>query len=181
MFSGKTSALLDEAEAELRRGGDVALLVPEVDDRHGRGVVASHDGRSLASPRVLTVVAPAGPADLSLVPPVSLALVDEAQFWHRTLAREARRLADRPGGPRVVVAGLDVDYLRRPFETTAAVAELADAVVRRFARCTGAAGGGECGAPAALTARLVGGAARVLVGGAGVYAPRCHRCHGGVP
>ena len=80
----------------------------------------------------------------------------------------ASRLADL--GKRVVVAGLDQDYLGRPFDPMPTLMALAEEVVKTRAICV------LCGAPASRTQRLVASKERVVVGAAGMYEARCRRC-----
>ena len=78
------------------------------------------------------------------------------------------RLADL--GKRVVVAGLDQDYLGRPFEPMPALMAIAEEVTKTRAICV------RCGASASRTQRTVASEERVVVGAAGMYEARCRRC-----
>ena len=69
----------------------------------------------------------------------------------------ANTLADR--GVRVIVAGLDQDYVGRPFEPMPQLLAVAEYVDKTLAICM------QCGAPANRTQRLVAATDRVVVGG----------------
>ena len=77
-------------------------------------------------------------------------------------------LAD--AGKRVIVAGLDQDYLGRPFEPMPQLLAIAEYITKTLAICV------VCGSPANHTQRLVAGSDRVLLGAHGTYEARCRRC-----
>jgi thymidine kinase len=70
----------------------------------------------------------------------------------------------------VIVAGLDQDYLGRPFDPMPALMAAAEEVTKTRAICV------RCGSPASRTQRLVASNERVVVGASGVYEARCRRC-----
>ncbi len=78
------------------------------------------------------------------------------------------KLANR--GKRVICAGLDQDYLGRPFEPMPQIMAIAEYVTKTLAVCV------RCGAPANRSQRLLGEGTRVLVGAGEAYEPRCRRC-----
>ena len=94
--------------------------------------------------------------------------LDEVQFFDAGIVDVASRLADL--GKRVIAAGLDQDYLGRPFEPMPALMAAAEEVTKTRAICI------RCGAPASRTQRLVDSKERVVVGAAGLYEARCRRC-----
>ena len=77
-------------------------------------------------------------------------------------------LADR--GKRVIVAGLDQDYLGKPFEPMPQLLAIAEYITKTLAICM------VCGNPANHTQRLVASEDRVLLGTQGTYEARCRRC-----
>ena len=94
--------------------------------------------------------------------------VDEAQFFDAGLIAAAGRMADQ--GKRVIVAGLDKDYLGKPFEPMPQLMAIAEYIEKTLAVCM------RCGKPANCTQRIVENAHRVLVGSTGKYEARCRRC-----
>lgn len=80
----------------------------------------------------------------------------------------AYQLARR--GVRVIVAGLDQDYLGKPFEPMPQLLAIAEYITKTLAICM------VCGAPANHTQRLVASSERVLVGAQGTYEARCRQC-----
>jgi thymidine kinase len=96
--------------------------------------------------------------------------IDEAQFFDEGLVSVASELADR--GVRVIVAGLDQDFLRRPFGPMPALLALAEFVDKMHAICV------VCGLPAHFTQRTAGGSELVQVGDTDSYEARCRVCYG---
>ena len=94
--------------------------------------------------------------------------IDEGQFFDANLPAACNRLADR--GKRVIVAGLDQDYLGRPFEPMPQLLAIAEYITKTLAICV------VCGDPANHTQRLVASSDRVLVGATGLYEARCRHC-----
>jgi thymidine kinase len=96
--------------------------------------------------------------------------VDEAQFFDDLIPFVTAAADGR--GQTVIVAGLDGDFARRPFGALLALVPHAETVTRLAASCA------WCGADAAFSVRVKGGAAgeTVVVGGAESYAPAC-RAH----
>lgn len=164
MFSGKSEELirrLTRAKIARRR---VQVFKPRLDDRYSEVEVVSHGGLRL------TALAVATSAEvLSLTTDrTEVVGVDEAQFFDAGIVEVVSRLADL--GKRVVVAGLDQDYLGRPFEPMPALMAIAEEVTKTRAICV------RCGAPASRTQRTVASEERVVVGAAGMYEARCRRC-----
>jgi thymidine kinase len=94
--------------------------------------------------------------------------IDEAQFFDRGIIDVAQQLADR--GVRVLIAGLDQDYLGRPFHPMPELLAIAEEVTKVHAVCT------QCGAEASRSQRLISDAGTVLVGGSESYEARCRGC-----
>jgi thymidine kinase len=94
--------------------------------------------------------------------------IDEGQFFDMELPAACNTLADR--GKRVIVAGLDKDYLGKPFDPMPQLLAIAEYITKTLAICM------VCGNPANHTQRLVASADRVLLGAQGTYEARCRRC-----
>ena len=74
-------------------------------------------------------------------------------------------------GKRVIVAGLDQDYLGRPFDPLPQLMAVAEEVTKTLAICA------RCGNPANRTQRLTASEERIVIGAADVYEARCRRCY----
>ncbi|MFP5287781.1 MAG: thymidine kinase, partial [Thermoanaerobaculia bacterium] len=94
--------------------------------------------------------------------------IDEAQFFDLELVELVSELADR--GLRVIVAGLDLDYLRRPFGPMPQLLALAEYVDKMHAVCI------RCGAPAHYSQRIAGSGEQLLIGDTEKYEARCRSC-----
>lgn len=164
MFSGKSEELirrLTRAKIARRR---VQVFKPRIDSRFSEVEVVSHGGLRL------TAHAVAGSAEIldRTDPRTEVVGIDEAQFFDNGIVEVVTRLADL--GKRVIVAGLDQDYLGKPFDPMPALMAEAEEVTKTRAICI------RCGAPASRTQRLVDSRERVVVGAAGLYEARCRRC-----
>ena len=95
--------------------------------------------------------------------------IDEAQFFDSDLVELVNHLADL--GLRVIVAGLDQDYLRRPFGPMPGLLAIAEYVDKMHAVCV------RCGAPAHYSQRIAGGEDQLQVGDVESYEARCRRCY----
>jgi thymidine kinase len=94
--------------------------------------------------------------------------IDEGQFLGMELVDVVTRLADM--GKRIIIAGLDTDYLGRPFHPMPELLAIAEDITKTLAICM------QCGNPAKHTQRLVASEALIVVGAAGMYEARCRRC-----
>jgi thymidine kinase len=169
MFSGKTDELINRFERALAQGTSVVAMKPARDGRHLPDRIVSHSAREIPARSVGSV------DDVrSLGASSELVLIDEIQFFEPALAVSLTSLRNQ--GVEIVAVGLDRDFRRAEFETTAQIVRDASSVVRLIGTCS------RCGGEASLTQRLIGGtpapldAPRLLVGDAGLYEPRCEPC-----
>jgi thymidine kinase len=168
MFAGKTRSLIERVRGAAAAGRDAVAAKPHVDTRFGSHELASHDGARY--PAVMVSSASELRAAASAADVLG---VDEAQFLSLELVDVLHELAART---EVVAAGLDLDFRGQPFPATALLAEFSDRVDRLTSTCT------RCGGYATMTQRWVDGAPAelddsvILLGGPGVYEPRCPTC-----
>jgi len=94
--------------------------------------------------------------------------IDEGQFLGEGLVPVCTKLADL--GKRVIVTGLDTDFLGRPFEPIPRLLAVAEEITKLLAICV------QCGNPAVHTQRLVASEELIVVGAGGMYEARCRRC-----
>lgn len=159
MFSRKTEELLVELHRYQIAKMTVKLFKNKLDNRYGDGVV-SHDGRSMPA------IAVSGSQEImGASAGADVIGVDEAQFFDEGLLNVVEKLADEE--KRVILAGLDKDYMGRPFGPMPQLLAVADEVVKLSAVCS------VCGAPATFTVRLSNSSDEILIGGFGIYEPRC--------
>ncbi|MGE5234386.1 MAG: thymidine kinase [Acidobacteriota bacterium] len=165
MFSGKSEELVRRLRRALIARQRVQVFKPRLDDRHDPSRLVTRDNRELAA----RSVASSGALREALEPDVEVVGIDEAQFFDTGLVDLVGELAD--SGLRVIVAGLDQDYLRRPFGPMPAILALAEYVDKMHAVCV------VCGAPAHYSQRIAGGGEQVQVGDTESYEARCRRCY----
>jgi len=164
MFSGKTEELIRRLKRARIARQRVQIFKPGVDDRYSQEHVTSH-----SQDRVEASVVGSSEELLRLVDDrTEVVGIDEVQFFDAGIVDVIDKLANR--GKRVIVAGLDQDYLGRPFEPVPQIMAIAEHVTKTLAVCV------RCGAPANRSQRLVSGDGRVLVGATESYEPRCRRC-----
>ncbi len=165
MFSGKSEELVRRLRRAVIARQRVQTFKPRVDDRHPPEVLVTRDNRQVAA----VTVTSAGALEAALEEGVQVVGIDEAQFFDAPLVEVVMRLADR--GVRVVVAGLDQDYLRRPFGPMPAILALAEHVDKMHAICV------RCGGTAHYSQRIGGGDEQVQVGDTECYEARCRDCY----
>jgi thymidine kinase len=163
MFSGKTEELIRRVRRAQFAKLHVELYKPSLDRRYDDEAIVSHNEQSIQS----TPVDSAAQITL-LCGSARVVGIDEAQFFDEQLLDVCVELAQQ--GKRVIVAGLDQDYLGRPFGPIPSLMAVAEFVTKLHAICV------VCGAPANHSQRLVAGDAQVMLGAKDVYEPRCRRC-----
>jgi thymidine kinase len=164
MYSGKTEELIRRLRRAQIARQRVAIFKPTIDDRFGRDQLVSHSELRIPSRAVKTAK-----DVLRYAHEAQVIGIDEGQFLGPDLVKVCERLARR--GKRVIVAGLDQDYLGKPFEPMPQLLAIAEYITKTLAICV------VCGNPANRSYRKKRRTARVVVGGADLYEARCRRCY----
>ena len=164
MFSGKSEELIRRIRRAQIARQKVQIFKPRIDDRFAAHQIVSHSDMKMPS----QVVSSAHEILERFEEGTEVVGIDEGQFFDAALVQVVGTLADR--GVRVIVAGLDQDYMGRPFEPMPHLLAVAEYVDKALAICM------RCGAPANRTQRLVAATDRVVVGGAQEYEARCRHC-----
>ena len=164
MFSGKSEELIRRLRRAQIARRKVQIFKPKIDNRYGDGHIISHSDMRIASEDL------ASSRDLldRVLPDTEVVGIDEGQFFDVELPAVCNTLADQ--GRRVIVAGLDQDYLGKPFEPMPQLLAIAEYITKTLAICM------VCGNPANHTQRLVASQERVLLGAQGAYEARCRHC-----
>lgn len=165
MFSGKSEELVRRLRRALIARQSIQVFKPRTDTRSDAQVLVTRDNRELAAHSVIDT------AELRrlLEPEVEVVGIDEAQFFDHDLVELVTELADR--GVRVIVAGLDQDYLRQPFGPMPEILAMAEFVDKMHAVCV------RCGELAHYSQRIAGGGEQVQVGDCEAYEARCRDCY----
>jgi thymidine kinase len=164
MFSGKSEELIRRLRRAQIARQKVQIFKPSVDSRYAEDHIISHSEMRIPSENLISS------RDLleRVLAGTEVVGIDEGQFFDAELPAVCSTLADQ--GKRVIVAGLDQDYLGKPFEPMPQLLAIAEYITKTLAICM------VCGAPANRTQRLVASSERVVVGGQGTYEARCRRC-----
>jgi len=164
MFSGKSEELIRRLRRAQIARQQVQIFKPLLDNRFDEDHIVSHSEMRIRSENVRS--------SKELVARVhddtEVVGIDEGQFFDSDLPAACNALANK--GKRVIVAGLDQDYLGRPFEPMPQLLAVAEYITKTLAICV------VCGDPANHTQRLVASSDRVLVGASGLYEARCRHC-----
>ena len=164
MFSGKSEELIRRLRRAQIARQRVQIFKPAIDDRFATDQIVSHGEMRIPSLAVRT----ARELLEAVAPDTEVIGIDEGQFFDQELPMVCDTLANQ--GKRVIVAGLDQDYLGKPFEPMPQLLAIAEYITKTHAICM------VCGNPANHTQRLVVSGDRVLVGAQGMYEARCRVC-----
>lgn len=164
MFSGKTEELIRRLKRAQIAQLKVEIFKPQVDQRYDEDSIVSHDANAIRS----TALHNARQLEF-MVEEVDVVGIDEAQFFDLELVPVVNRLAER--GIRVIIAGLDMDFLGQPFEPIPQLMAVADTVTKVQAICV------SCGALALYSHRTSKESKRVVLGASENYQPLCRSCY----
>jgi len=128
MFSGKTEELIRRMRRAEFAKMKVEIVKPRIDNRYHEENVVSHNQTSIRS----TVVDHSSQL-LLLTGDVEVIGIDEAQFFDDGLPEVCNQLANQ--GIRVIIAGLDMDYMGRPFGPMPQLLAIAEFVTKVHAIC----------------------------------------------
>ncbi|RYU80807.1 thymidine kinase [Hymenobacter persicinus] len=163
MFSGKTEELIRRLNRAKIARQRVEIFKPALDTRYHELDVVSHNANSIRSTPI-----PIAQEMLLLAGSCDVVGVDEAQFFDESLVDVCVQLANR--GSRVIVAGLDMDFLGKPFGPMPALMAVAEYVTKVHAVCV------CCGEIASYSFRITASESKILLGETDSYEARCRPC-----
>lgn len=164
MFSGKTEELIRRLRRAQFAGLKVEIFKPSLDKRYSEIRVVSHDDKSIVSTPVDNAS-----SILLLAGECNVVGIDEAQFFDNSITDVCNTLADN--GIRVLIAGLDMDFMGNPFGPMPALLAIAEYVTKVHAICM------RCGTLANYSYRKSEEAQVVLLGEQNIYEPLCRNCY----
>jgi len=164
MFSGKTEELIRRLKRVEFAQQKLLLFKPAIDNRFHEEQVVSHKGSSLEAIPVTDSA-----EILKHWKKERIVAIDEAQFFDASLVRVCTDLAKQ--GVRVIIAGLDMDYLGKPFGPMPDLLCIAEYVTKVHAICV------SCGNLAQYSHRTTKDEGQVLVGAVEKYEPLCRSCY----
>ena len=163
MFSGKTEELIRRLNRAKIARQRIQIFKPALDKRYHEENIVSHNDNSIRSIPVQTSL-----EILDRAENCEVVGLDEAQFFDEKIVEVCTLLAD--SGKRVIVAGLDMDYMGKPFGCMPQLMSIAEYVTKVHAICM------VCGEVASHSYRLSPSNERVLLGETDLYEARCRRC-----
>jgi len=165
MFSGKSEELIRRVTRYGIARVPVQTFKPLIDTRYAEAEVVSHSNLSTAA----TPVADSEELLRSVEDRTVVVGIDEGQFFDEGLLDVVMLLAG--AGKQLIVAGLDLDYLGRPFEPIPSLMLRAEYVTKTLAVCH------RCGGPGLFTQRVIKSDELVVLGATDAYEARCRRCY----
>ncbi len=164
MFSGKSEELIRRLRRARIARKRVQVFKPTMDNRYSLDEIVSHGDQRMKS----EVVNSAKEILQKLDWRSQVVGVDVSNFFGPDILEVTAQIAD--AGKQVIVAGLDTDFMGRPFPPMPDLLCLAESITKTLAICM------RCGNPAKHTQRLVESDDLIVVGAAGMYEARCRRC-----
>ena len=164
MFSGKTEELFRRLRRAQFANQSILLVKPSLDERYASQDVVSHVGQSWAAVRCQNAN-----EIMEKWQGEHIVAIDEAQFFDAAIISICTSLANQ--GARVIIAGLDMDYLGQPFGPMPQLMAIAEYVSKVHAVCV------DCGNLAHFSYRTVAQKEQVLVGAIEKYKPLCRSCY----
>ena len=165
MFSGKSEELIRRMTRYQIARIPVQTFKPSLDDRYATNEVVSHSSMSVEAQPVADSEALLKAVDER----TEVVGIDEGQFFDDGLVAVVRQMA--AAGIKVIVAGLDQDFLGRPFEPIPTLMLKAEYVTKALAVCH------RCGGAGMYTQRLSDSDELVVLGAQDSYEARCRRCY----
>jgi thymidine kinase len=164
MFSGKSEELIRRLRRARIARQKVQVFKPKIDDRYSKAEIVSHSDMRHDS----IVVDTADELLKHIEHDTQVIGVDEGQFFDAELVNAVNFLAKQ--GKRVIIAGLDQDYMGKPFEPMPQLLAIAEFITKTHAICV------KCGETANYSQRTFESEELVEVGASGKYEARCRRC-----
>jgi thymidine kinase len=171
MFSGKSEELIRRLKRAQLAKRSVLSFKHSFDNRSHIEYVVSHNGNKL---KAIPINNPSNILEL-ISTEVEVIGIDEVQFFPEEIVNVICMLVEQ--GKRIVIAGLDLTFNRRPFGPMPLLLAIADNVSKLKAICM------ECGKEAHFTQRLVNNKPAqfddptVVIGAEEHYQARCRDCH----
>lgn len=163
MFSGKTEELIRRLNRALLAHQHVEIFKPEVDKRYDKVKIVSHKSNSIPSTPVHFA------SDILLrVGNCEVVGIDEAQFFDEEIVNVADQLANQ--GKRVIIAGLDMDFMGRPFKPMDSLMAIAEYITKVHAVCM------KCGSVASYSHRRTKSEQTIVLGEKDIYEALCRSC-----
>ena len=163
MFSGKTEELIRRIQISEIAEPNVKVFKPKVDNRYAEDEIVTHSKVSIKC-----VSVESSSELFRMARNSKIVGIDEAQFFDEGIIKVCNDLANI--GIRVIVAGLDMDFLGNPFGPMPNLMAEADYLDKLRAICT------KCGSPASNSQRITQESEKIVLGELDKYEARCRGC-----
>ena len=163
MFSGKTQELIRRLKRLKVAKKNFIVFKPAIDIRYKKNKIVSHNQDSINATVVNNI------AEIqNLISDEEVIAIDEAQFFDETLISLCNDLANK--GKRIIVCGLDMDYLGVPFGIMPSLMAISDSITKLHAICS------DCGDTANYSYRKSIDQDRIVIGEKDEYKALCRVC-----
>jgi len=161
MFSGKTEELINRIKSSNK---SFKVFKPDLDSRNKKNIIESHskleiEATTISNPNEI----------LKYKNKFDIIGIDEAQFFSHDIVNICNILAN--SGVRVIVAGLDMDYMGKPFGPMPFLMAIAEDVIKVHAVCS------ETGDPALYSYRRVENNETIMIGEKKEYNPLSRKAY----
>jgi len=164
MFCGKTEELIRRLKRALIAKKNVSIFKPQIDNRYSANHIVSHNNNSIESKTIKNIN-----EILKLSKDSDVIGIDESQFFSNKIIDLSDKLANQ--GKRVIIAGLDKDFLGNPFGPISQLLSKAEYITKLYAICM------QCGKKAFFSKRITEENERIIVGEKDKYEARCRECY----
>ena len=164
MFSGKSTELLNRLNANT---GKYLLIKPKIDTRYDVNNVMTHSGKKNSA-----IVVNSVSEIFSKLENVKVLGIDEAQFFSNNIIKDCQIVKNL--GLRIIIAGLNKDYLNKKFNSVDGLIKIADSITNLYAICN------KCTSPATCSHRITHQKTKILLGHKDYYEPLCKKCYDNV-
>ena len=163
MFSGKTQELIRRLKRLKVAKKKFKVFKPAIDIRYKKNKIVSHNKDSINATVVNNI------AEIqNLISDEEVIAIDEAQFFDETLISLCNDLANK--GKRIIICGLDMDYLGVPFGIMPSLMAISDSITKLHAICS------DCGDTANYSYRKSIDQDRIVIGEKDEYKALCRVC-----
>ena len=163
MFSGKTQELIRRLKRLKVAKKKFIVFKPSIDTRYKKNKIVSHNKDSINATVVNNI------AEIqNLISDEEVIAIDEAQFFDETLISLCNDLANK--GKRIIICGLDMDYLGVPFGIMPSLMAISDSITKLHAICS------DCGDTANYSYRKSIDQDRIVIGEKDEYKALCRVC-----
>ena len=163
MFSGKTKLLIKKITEAQKNNFTVKVFKPKIDTRYAKEKIVSHEKKGVAAIPI------EDPNDIiQLSQSVNLVAIDEVQFFNKKIISTCEKLSQK--NINIILAGLDLDYLGKPFGIMPILMKMANKITKLNAVCD------ICSQKAFHTYRVSKIEKKIMLGEKGEYLALCKDC-----